>query len=246
MTPPNPSPSRTLLKTVTQAFQAVQAKVDFGKLSVKPGVRSSELQVVINGEPTTYPLLGEHYILGRSSSQCDIVAASPIVSQVHATLTRDVNRPGQPFVLKDRDSTNGIYRGKKRVQRTVMNHGDVYTLGPAELTDAVTLRYIDPPPWYVKTARYTLYGFTGLSLAVGLWIVAIEWPKIPMRPLPNSVQGPVVILGQENGASVPLREQRGSQAHIELQQLSDFSVYLPKALLASEDTRYYWHLGVDP
>ena len=242
---PPPAPPRTLLKTVTQAFQAVQAKVDFGKLSVKPGSRAASLEVVVDGRPTTYPLLGEHYVMGRSSSHCDIVAASPIVSQVHATLTRDGNRPGQPFVLKDRDSTNGLYRGKKRLSRTVMNHGDVYTLGPAELADAVTLRYLDPPPWYVKAARYTLYGFTGVSLAVGVWIVGIEWPKIPMNPLPDSVQGPVMIFAEEDGDPVPLREQR-NQAHLELQRMSDFSPYLPDALIASEDTRYYWHLGVDP
>ena len=245
MSPPNPSQPRTLLKTVTQAFQAVQAKVDFGKLAVKPGARAAELEVIVNGQPTTYPLLGDHYILGRSSSQCDIVAPSPIVSQVHATLTRDANRPGQPFVMKDRNSTNGIYRGKKRLTQAVMNHGDLYTLGPAELEDAVTLRFNEPPPWYVKTARYTLYGFTGLSLVVGAWIVGVEWPKIPMRPLPDSVQGPVVVYGQDNGTTVPLQEQR-NQSHQELRRIGEFSPYLPKALVASEDTRYYWHLGVDP
>ncbi len=246
MTPPNPpQPRNTFVKTVTQVVQAVQAKVDFGKLAVKPGARPAEIQVTAQGKQATYPLLGEHYIMGRSSSQCDIVAPSPIVSQVHATLTRDTNRPGQPFVLKDRSSTNGIYRGKKRITKTVMNHGDVYTLGPAELADAVTLRYLDPPPWQVKTARYTLYGFTGLSLLIGAWIVGIEWPKIPVRPLPDSVQGPVMIYAQENGETVPLREQR-TQAHLELRRMGDFSPYVPKAVIASEDTRYYWHLGVDP
>jgi membrane peptidoglycan carboxypeptidase len=245
MTPPNSPPPRTLLRTVTQAFQAVQAKVDFSKLAVKPGNRHAELQVTVGGKQTTYPLLGEHYILGRSSSQCDILANSPIVSQVHATLTQDASRSGQPFVLKDRNSTNGIYRGKKRLTRAVMHHGDVYTLGPAELEDAVTLRYLNPPPWYVKTARYGLYGFTGLSLAVGAWIVGIEWPKVPLRPLPDSVQGPVMIFAEEEGEPVPLRDQP-NQAHREMRSMADFSPYLPKALVASEDTRYYWHLGVDP
>lgn len=245
MTPPTPTQPRTFIKTVTQVVQAVQAKVDFGKLAVKPGARTAELQVTAQGKQATYPLLGEHYIMGRSSSQCDIVAQSPIVSQVHATLTRDADRPGQPFILKDRSSTNGIYQGKKRITKTVMNHGDVYTLGPAELADAVTLRYLNPPPWYVKTARYGLYGFTGLSLLIGAWIVGVEWPKIPMRPLPDSVQGPVMIYAQENGATIPLREQR-TQAHLELRRMGDFSPYLPQALVASEDTRYYWHLGVDP
>ncbi|MGB3136273.1 MAG: transglycosylase domain-containing protein [Nodosilinea sp.] len=245
MTPPNRSQPRTLIKTVTQAFQAVQAKVDFGQLAVKPGARPAELEVTVNGQSKTYPLLGEHYIMGRSSTQCDIVAPSPIVSQVHATITRDTNRSSQPFVMKDRSSTNGIYQGKKRLTQSVMNHGDVYTLGPPDLQDAVTLRFSEPPPWYVKTARYTLYGFTGLSLAVGAWIVGAEWPKIPMRPLPDSVQGPVVVLGEEDGASAPLREQY-TQTHQELRRLGDFSDYLPQALIASEDTRYYWHLGVDP
>jgi membrane peptidoglycan carboxypeptidase len=245
MAPPEQTPTRTLLRTVTQAVQAVQAKVDFSKLAVKPGSRPVELRVTCGGQPSTFPLLGEHYILGRSSSQCDIVANSPIVSQVHATLTRDSSRRGQPFILKDRNSTNGIYRGKKRIERTTLYHGDVVTLGPPELDDAVTLEFINPPPWYVTTARYGLYGFTGVSLLVGAWIVGLEWPKIPMRPLPDSVQGPVVIYAEEDGEQVLLREQQ-NQAHLELRRMSDFSPYLPKALIASEDTRYYWHLGVDP
>lgn len=245
MTSPQSPPPRTLLGKVTQAFQAVQGKVDFSQLQVKPGTHPAELQVEVGGQAAIYPLLGEHYILGRSSSQCDIVAGSPIVSQVHATLTRDRNRPGQPFVIKDRDSTNGIYRGKQRVKRTVLNHGDVLTLGPAELADAVTIRYINPPPWYVRTARYGLYGFTGFSMLVGAWIVALEWPKVPMNPLPESVQGPVMIYAEEEGESIPLRP-RSVQAHLEKKRLSEFSPYLPKAVVASEDSRYYWHLGVDP
>jgi 1A family penicillin-binding protein len=43
----------------------------------------------------------------------------------------------------------------------------------------------------------------------------------------------------------PLRQPR-TTAHLELKRLSDFSPYLPKAVIASEDSRYYWHFGVDP
>ncbi|MBD2259703.1 transglycosylase domain-containing protein [Pseudanabaena sp. FACHB-2040] len=246
MTPQSPPPPpRTVLGKITQAFQAAQAQVDFSKLALKKGARNATLQVTTGDQEAVYPLLGEHYILGRSSQQSDIVVRSPIVSQVHVTLTRDRNLPGEPFVLKDRDSTNGVYRGKKKLKKTILNHGDLITLGPPELTDAVTLRYIDPPPWYVQTARYGLYGFTGLSLAVGTWIVALEWPKIPIRPLPESVQGPVVIYAQEDGQSIPLRQQV-TQAHREQARISDFSPYLPRAVMASEDSRYNWHLGVDP
>ncbi|MBD0337212.1 MAG: transglycosylase domain-containing protein, partial [Cyanobacteria bacterium Co-bin13] len=245
MTPQSPPPPRTVLGRITQAFNAAQAKVDFSKLALKKGARNATLQVTVGDQEAVYPLLGEHYILGRSSQQSDIVVRSPIVSQVHVTLTRDRTLPGEPFVLKDRDSTNGVYRGKKKLRKTILNHGDLITLGPPELTDAVTLRYIDPPPWYVQAGRYGLYGFTGLSLAVGTWIVALEWPKIPTRPLPESVQGPVLIYAQEEGQSVPLRQQV-TQAHRELPRISDFSPYLPRAIMASEDSRYNWHLGVDP
>jgi 1A family penicillin-binding protein len=34
--------------------------------------------------------------------------------------------------------------------------------------------------------------------------------------------------------------------HREIERLSEFSPYLPKAVIASEDSRFYWHLGVDP
>jgi pSer/pThr/pTyr-binding forkhead associated (FHA) protein len=74
--------------------------------------------------------VGDRYLLGRSSQQSDIVVNSPIVSQIHTSITRDPNRPGRPFVMKDKKSTNGLYRGKKRLNYWVMQHGDVLTLGP--------------------------------------------------------------------------------------------------------------------
>lgn len=241
--PPSPPP-RTVLGNITQAFQSV-AKVDFSKLALKPGARTAELHVEANGKAEVYPLLGDRYLIGRSSQGSDIVIANPIVSQVHASLTRDRNRPGDPFVIRDKDSTNGIYRGKKRLRSWVLRHGDSLTLGPKELADAVTIRYIDPPPWYIRVGQYTVYGFTGLTGIIGLWIVGLEWPKIPVTPLPDSVQGPVMIYANEGNQVVPLRPQQ-RQAHLELAKLADFSPYLPKAVIASEDSRYYWHLGIDP
>ncbi|MDA0267740.1 MAG: transglycosylase domain-containing protein, partial [Cyanobacteria bacterium] len=188
---------------------------------------------------------GDRYILGRSSDTSDIVVSSPIVSQIHASLTRDPNRPGQPFILKDKNSTNGLYRGKKRLNYWILQHGDTLTLGPADLADAVTVRFINPPPWYVRSTRYGLYGFSGVTALVGLWIVGLQWPKIPMRPLPESVQGPVIIYAEEGGQAIPLRPEP-TQAHQEKKRLSEYSPFLPKAVVASEDSRYYWHLGIDP
>jgi membrane peptidoglycan carboxypeptidase len=250
MTPPPKSSqrskaSRTLLGNLTQAFQTVQAKIDFSQFSLKPGARVAQLWVDTQEGSQSYPLLGDRYVVGRSSSNCDIVVRSPIVSQIHASVVRDRKRPETPFVIRDENSTNGLYRGRKRLSKATLNHGDVIALGPPELKDVVTLRYVNPPPLIVQGLRYALYGFTALSLMIGLWIVAVEWPRIPVRPLPESVQGPVIIYAQEADRQVPLRQSR-RRAHVEMARLSDFSPFLPQAVIASEDARYYWHLGVDP
>ncbi|MEO1402218.1 MAG: transglycosylase domain-containing protein [Cyanobacteria bacterium J06635_1] len=245
MTSPPPPPPRTILGTVTQAFQQTVAKINFSKLPIKPNARVPKLLVEQDNEQQEYALLGEHYVVGRSSKSCDIVVRSPLVSQVHFSLTRDRNRPGNPFVLKDQKSTNGIYRGKKRLSSLPLHHGDVLTLGPPELTEAVVVRYVDPPPWYVQTLRYGLYGSTGMIALIAFWIVAIEWPKIPVRPVPESVQGPVSVYGTEDDQQV-LLNPISNQSHIEKARLREYSAYLPKAVIASEDSRFYWHLGVDP
>ncbi|MEM1241190.1 MAG: transglycosylase domain-containing protein [Cyanobacteria bacterium P01_H01_bin.26] len=246
--PPRPNssttPPRTLLGTVTQVFQNV-ARVDFNKLVLKPGARVPKLVVDFDSQRQVYDLVGDHYVLGRSSKTSDIVVRSPLVSQTHLTLTRDRNRPGNPFVLKDQKSTNGTYCGKKRLKTFKLEDGDVLSLGPSELSDAVTLHFQNPAPWYLKTLRYGLYGATGSVALVAFWIVAIEWPKIPIRPIPESVQGPVSVYGNENGDRV-LLNPINNQAHIEKTRLREYSKYLPQAVVASEDSRYYWHLGVDP
>ena len=238
------TPPRTILGTVTQVFQNV-ARVDFNKLALKPGARVPQLVVDYDSQQQVYDLVGDHYVLGRSSKNCDIVVRSPLVSQTHLTLTRDRNQPGNPFVLKDKKSTNGTYCGQKRLKSFKLQDGDVLSLGPKELNDAVTLRFQNPAPWYLKTIRYGLYGITGSIALSAFWVVAIEWPKIPIRPIPESVQGPISIYGNESGDRVLLNPIT-NQAHIEKTKLREYSKYLPQAVIASEDSRYYWHLGVDP
>ena len=243
-----PQPPKTFLGSITQAFHTVQANVDFSKIPLKANARVPKLVVETTdgaGKQNEYPLVGEHYLLGRSSKNCDIVVRSPIVSQTHLALTRDRSRPGNPFVIQDKGSTNGIYRRKKRIRTLPLRHGDELTLGPQELADAVTVRYIDPPPWYLNVLRYGLYGVSGFSGLIALWIVGIEWPKINVRPIPESVAGPVLVRGQEDGASVPLKELPNI-AHREKKRLQEYSRYLPLAAVASEDSRFYWHIGVDP
>ncbi|MEM9447393.1 MAG: transglycosylase domain-containing protein [Cyanobacteria bacterium P01_E01_bin.6] len=245
--PPPPKPPnrpQTILHTLTRVFQAVQAKVDFSKLALKPNARVPEVRLSdeTNQHYKTYPLLGECYKVGRSS-KCDIVIQSSIVSQVHLSLNRDSSRPRSPFVIKDENSTNGIFVGKRRIKKAFeLRHGDVLTLGPPELAEAVALEYHNPPPAYINAIRYGLYGFTGVTALIAAWIL-VEWQRIPVRPLPPSVQGPVIVYARDG--ETPLR-QSSNAAHIEMKRLSEFSSFLPKAVVASEDSRYYWHFGIDP
>lgn len=240
--PQPPQPPKTLLGQLTQAVQTIHAKVNFQALALKPNARVPELWVQDAGadKADVYPLLGDRYLLGRSSKSCDIVVRNPVVSQLHLSLER-YGRRQKDFIIKDENSTNGIYRGKRRLSSLVLRHGDVLTIGPPELAAAVRLQYVDPPPWYILAIRYGLYGAGGLTALLVL-AISIEWLKVPVRPLPVGVQGPVIVYSDDQ---TPLRQPR-TTAHRELKRLSDFSPYLPKALVASEDSRYYWHFGVDP
>lgn len=240
--PQPPKPPKTLLGQLTQAIQTVQARVNFQALALKPNARVPELWVQDAGadKAEVYPLLGDRYLLGRSSRSCDIVVRNPVISQIHLSLER-YGRSQNSFLIKDENSTNGIYRGKRRLSSLVLRHGDILTLGPPELEACVQLQYHNPPPWYIRGITYSLYGVGGFTALVAL-LISIEWLKVPVRPLPEGVQGPVVVYSRDQ---TPLRQPR-TDSHRELKRLSDFSPYLPKALVASEDSRFYWHIGVDP
>lgn len=240
MTSPKPSPSKTFLGNVTQVVRTIQAKADLSKLTLKHNARVPELKINTGeGEPDSYPLISDRYIIGRSARTCDIVVRNPIVSQVHASIQRDTKH--RNFVIRDEQSTNGIFRRQRRVDSHLLRHKDVLTLGPAALEAAVSVQYIDPPPWYVRGIRYLLYGSAGV-VGLTLVLVAAEWQKFTVKPLPTSNQGPIVILSRDQ---TPLARRRDT-VHGELNKLSDFSPHIVDALLASEDSRFYWHMGVDP
>jgi membrane peptidoglycan carboxypeptidase len=242
--PQPPQKPQTLLGQLTQAVNTIQARVDFSKLALKPNSKVPELWVQDAGadKAEIYPLLGDRYILGRSSKSSDIVVRNPVVSQIHLSLSRDSSQRTPIFIIKDENSTNGIYLGKRRVTSLELRHGDVFTLGPPELAASVRLQYIDPPAWYVKAANWGFYGVGGVSTLLAL-VIGVEWTKFSVRPLPTATRAPVIVYARDG--STPLREPRNI-AHIDLKKLSEFGPYLPAAVVASEDSRYYWHFGVDP
>jgi len=238
-----PQKPKTLLGAITQAVQTLHAKVNFSRLILKPNAKVPELWVQ-NADADTadvYPLLGDRYILGRSSRSCDIVVRNPVVSQVHLCLVSYGRSRSRKFFIQDEDSTNGIYLRRRRIGQLPLRHGDTITLGPPELANGVRLQYVDPPPWYSRLLWYGFISLCGMTASATL-LVLVEWQKFTVRPLPKTVTGPVIVFSEDNR---PLR-QPSNNAHLEVQQLSDVSKYLPKAVIASEDSRFYWHLGIDP
>lgn len=242
--PQPPRKPQTLLGQVTQVVKTIQAKVNNSSLALKPNAKVPELWVQDAGadKAQVYPLLGDRYLIGRSSKSCDIVVRNPVVSQIHLSLSRDSSKRRSPFIIKDEDSTNGIYIGKRRIKTLELCDGDTLTLGPPELAAAVRLKFNDPPPWYIKAASWTAYGIGGATALLAL-SVGIAWTKFSVVPLPVPRSGPVIVYARDG--QTPLRQPR-STAHVDMQRLGDFSPYLPKAIIASEDSRYYWHFGVDP
>lgn len=237
-----PHKPQTVLGQLTQAVQTIQARVDFSKLALKPNAKVPEIWVQNAGaEREVYPLLGDRYILGRSSKSCDIVIRNPVVSQIHLSLSRDSTQRSPVFVIQDENSTNGIYLGKRRINRLELRHGDIFTLGPPELAASVRLQYFDPAPLHIRAGTWAAYSIAGVSALVGL-VIGVEWLKFSVRPLPTATSAPIVIYARDG--STPLREPR-STSHVDLKSLEDFG-YLPAAVVASEDSRYYWHFGVDP
>ncbi|MEL7408399.1 MAG: transglycosylase domain-containing protein, partial [Cyanobacteria bacterium J06558_2] len=77
-----------------------------------------------------------------------------------------------------------------------------------------------------------------------LLILGLEWSKVPVYPLPQESTLPIVVYARDG--ETPINPTAQNNTHRELKKLSDFSPYLPDAVIASEDSRFYWHFGVDP
>ncbi|BAZ43963.1 FHA modulated glycosyl transferase/transpeptidase [Chondrocystis sp. NIES-4102] len=229
-------------KAVTQAVQRFQAKVNFNPANFQSGRATPELRIKqANGQEQTYPLVGDRYTLGRSS-RCDISIRNPVVSQTHLTIKRNRKQP-RSFIVEDENSTNGIYRGKRRFKSFSLFHGESFTLGPPELAAGITIQYYNPPPLWLYLSRYSLYGLGGV-LGLLLIILTVEWLKVPVYPIPKESTLPVIVYAGDG--ETPINPTAQNSTHRELKNLRDFSPYLPQALIASEDSRFYWHFGVDP
>lgn len=237
MTQPNSQPPKTQLGRVMT--QAINTMVHFvGKNALKPDARVPEL--LIEGETQPFPLIGDRHTGGRSSSQ-DITIRNETVSALHFSLRKDPTSK-RHYIIQDEKSSNGIYVNKRKTKSFPLRNGDVIHLAPPELAQAVKMTYRFTPPIWVQIIRYGLMGTGGLMGLITL-IFLWEWTKYPLNPLPSGITGPVVIFSRDGETAInPVT----TDSHRELKRLKEFSPYLRQGVLASEDARFYWHIGVDP
>jgi penicillin-binding protein 1A len=236
MTSPSPQPPKTnFTQIATQFVQNIQVK-----LKPKATVAQLKIKNDENKPPQFHQLIGDHYTLGRSS-QSNIKIENDLVGRLHCSVTRHPHNP-RLFLLKDENSKNGVFVGKRRQKTVMLYHGDFVTLGPPELANCVEVKFLNPPPWWILFIRYSLYGISGLT-GILLILITIAWSKISVNELPRPTSGGVVVYARDGQTTL---RKTSNKIPREMKSLKEFSPHLPLAVIASEDSRYYWHFGVDP
>jgi penicillin-binding protein 1A len=189
-------------------------------------------------EISRYDLVDEKYLLGSDPQKCQIAISDRSIGGVHLSIRKDKMR-GRGFIIFDEGSTEGIYRGKKKIDKASIFHGNEFTLGKPNLDEVLSIVYEHPPTTRQKVFRSSIYGIGGL-LGLGLLAFAVETSKVDVSTLPEA-SGPVVIYA-ENDLQTPLYQKKG----VVYGQASDYSPWIRKAILAKEDSNFYWHSGIDP
>ncbi len=202
------------------------------------GGGAADLELSCPGQaPRRLALHGGTYRIGRDPRQ-EIPLPHGAVSKQHALL----EQVGGRWLLRDAGSTNGLWWRGRRVAELLLADGDRVRFGPAAEPDLPELRFHDPRPAplapLVRAASLGLAAVAGGGLALlGLSLLAQ-----PLRDSLASVRGPLALF---DGANRPLPSADSSQ-HREHRSLAGYPPVLVEALLASEDSRFWWHPGVDP
>ena len=200
---------------------------------------TASLRIHITGQASRdIPLLGEVYRLGRNPDS-EIVIDHPAISKRHALLER---RYGQ-WQLTDQGSTNGLSWKGRSVQVLALRDGDRICLGPDADPSLPVVEFVDSSSGHGLRNWGKALSTALLSTAgAGLLLLGFGALTVPVRGSLAPVRGPLV-----------LYDRSGTQMnsgfhtnHREKASVADFAPSLQAALLSSEDTRFWWHPGVDP
>jgi pSer/pThr/pTyr-binding forkhead associated (FHA) protein len=123
---PTDDPEITKIDTQAQLDQTINDEIlpFVIRETTRPGL------VAYNGEKTWRVSLDEQdrVIIGRDEN-CALFIDAPNVSRHHA----DVRKKGNSFILKDLGSTNGTFVGGNKIQQHMLQDGEVFRIGPAQI-----------------------------------------------------------------------------------------------------------------
>ena len=189
-------------------------------------------------EPRRIGLHGQVYRIGRDP-QGEVIIPHPAVSKRHALL----QRRGLHWLLSDAGSTNGLSWQGRRLQELELQHGDRIRLGPLNERELPELEFRSGrrSPWLSTAARGLLLLLLG-GAGMGLAVLGLGLLQAPVRGNLAPIRGPLAIYDRSNR----LLASVNSSEHRELPGLDRFAPVLIEALLSSEDTRFWWHPGIDP
>ncbi len=200
----------------------------------------AEAQLLIRSPgagPRSVPLQTGIYRLGRDP-ECEIRLELATVSRQHALLEQQ----GRHWVLRDRDSTNGLWWQGRRIRELLLNDGDIVRLGPAHLDGVPELVFErGGEPQRRRGLQMLSLCLAGVA-AAGLTTLGVAMVLVPIRGSLAPIRSPLVLFDRIGKPIVSAEGQR----HRELAELKAYPPVLIDALLASEDSRFWWHPGVDP
>ena len=187
--------------------------------------------------PQRLPLHGSCYRIGREPGS-DLRVDHAVVSRRHALLERH----GNDWLLRDQASTNGLWWQGRRVRELLLRNGDRVRLGPPDQADVPEIRFVrNPPPRLPPLLRGLALTWAAL-LGGGTLLVLFSSLTMPIRGSLAKVKGPLVVYDRQGTPIASVHDRR----HRELERLGEYPEVLVHALLASEDSRFWWHPGVDP
>jgi pimeloyl-ACP methyl ester carboxylesterase len=154
------------------------AGLEFEATTILRDTQTPHLVLHLADRTWAVPLTGERMTLGRTEDN-DIPIPDGSLSRHHAA----IERQGDQYVIRDTQSTNGIWLGRQRVEAHQLSTGDVLSLGRAKLvfkggftSDDLTL--IRPPQAKAKPARRPVVFVPGL-MGSELWLGSEQvWPNI--------------------------------------------------------------------